>query len=481
MWAPMRLLLAIALATGCVDMPGDDPGAGGKADGDGSCTDAKYGDGMCHVDLGCGIPDIDCYEVYADDDAATASATAAGIATLPTTDARYAKARTQLDKSWEMFKQHTPLGQLAEKHLGLVLVKDDTVNAYVYPGSMPGVAKFAVHIQSGLLDSAMTEDEFHGIMFHELTHLQKLHTSDEVYLRVRRYYVAPEGAEPIGASQIDHAEVREAFLAWEKAVAFSGVFTDDELAGLPYGGEIHHVFTGFFQNEMSRKPACSDAIKKLSYRTAEPKASYSLFYDAPILTPEYKAQSEALIAAVRACIGSDSLSFLSARQQLSGQLQSILASALTPADAALDGMPALDALLALQTDRRAKLVAMEQQFAMKTGRPWTSLRYFSSEEEADDHSARLTKLTGVAETGVTGFLFANLSAAETDLCKAALDAPSMPPPYGEYLIDEHHAACWRIAHARQVKAATSDRLHVPAPRAGEPWVPTVVSKPRPIY
>ena len=71
----MRGLLAVVVMAGCVDagpMEYDIDGDG-KADGNGTCEDAKYGDGTCHIDLACGVPDIDCFQTYASDEEATAS------------------------------------------------------------------------------------------------------------------------------------------------------------------------------------------------------------------------------------------------------------------------------------------------------------------------------------------------------------------------------------------------------------------------
>lgn len=63
--SPRHALLLVALvAAGCVAGAAgdDDPASGGKADGNGTCEDVKYGDGTCHIDLGCRIPDIDCFQ-----------------------------------------------------------------------------------------------------------------------------------------------------------------------------------------------------------------------------------------------------------------------------------------------------------------------------------------------------------------------------------------------------------------------------------
>jgi hypothetical protein len=473
------LALCLALA-GCVDAAGtgEDPAGGGKGDDPGTCADPKYGDGTCHMDLGCGIPDIDCYQVFATDDDAYATASGLGISVLPTSDAHYAKARALLDKSWDMFKANTPLGKLAEQRLSLVLISDPTVNAYVYPSTtMPGMAYDAVFIHTGLLDSAMTADEFHGIMFHELTHLQKLHTTDEIVETTHRYYVAPVGAEPIGAAQIDHAEVRELFVEWNKVAKFAGVFTYPALAGLPYGGDIHFLFNAYYAQLDSRGTQCAGPLAAV--RTRTDALEYSQYDSSLIITPAHTAESTAAIAALKQCLLSDPLTFHELRGLLGSAWDPWLVPELTPADAALENMRAFDAILALQADRRAKLLALQKSAETKLGRPWSALRFFSIEEQADDHSAQLTKITQVHETGVTGFLMAAMSEPDRARCQTEL-ATATPMPYGDYMIDDHHASCWRIAHARQVAADTTRRAELDT-RAPAPWVPTRLSRPRPIY
>jgi hypothetical protein len=476
----MRALALCLVLAGCVDatMVDDDPAGGGKGDDPGTCTDPMYGDGVCQMDLGCGIPDIDCYQVFATDEEAYSTALGLGISVLPTTDARYAKTRALLDKSWDLYKAHTPLGKLAEQRLSLVLISDPTVNAYVYPSTTtPGMAYDAVFVHSGLIDSAMTEDEFHGIMFHELTHLSKLHTTDEIVEKTHRYYVAPDGAEPIGNAQIDHTEVRELFAEWNKLATFAGVFTTPSLAGLPYGGDIHYLLNAYFQQMQSRAPQCATQLGRVQHRTDD--LQFSEYDQSLVISPEHTAESVAAITALEQCIASDTLTFHELRALLSPAWDPYLVPELTPDDADLETMRAFDAILALQADRRAKMLALQASAETKLGRPWSALRFFSIEEQADDHSAQLTKLTGVNEIGVTGFLFAAMSTTDLTRCKSELEEQK-PMPYGYYLIDDHHASCWRIAHARQVAADTTRRHEIDT-RAPAPWLPARLSRPRPIY
>jgi hypothetical protein len=479
--APAMRALALCLAlAGCVELAGDELAGGGKADGNGTCEDAKYGDGTCHIDLTCGIPDIDCFQTFATDDEATTAIAADGIATVPSTDARYAAARARVDKTWEMYKAGVQLGTLADKRLALVLVDDPSVNAFVMPTATPGVGYFAINVNTGLLDApSMTEDQFHGIMFHELTHLAKLHVSDEVAEKLRRHYVAPAGTEPLGSIQMDHENVHTPMNAWRKMNGLLGAFSDAGLANLPYGGYLNSLFTYYFQHVTATMSACQPQLTALGDTMAEVKMT--LWDQSLNLTPAYTAKCEEKIDALKTCTTSDTMTFAQFRATLNDAWAPYLAMELTPGElATLDTMRVFDALLHLAFTRRAAMRATEASLEAATGRPFNAVRFYSQEEEADDVSAHLTKKNNLAEQGVSGFLFAAMN-EEKPLCEAAL-ATGRAPSYGRYLIDDHHADCWRVWHARQISEGSgTDRAFVPGARAAEPWVPTRVVPQRPIY
>jgi hypothetical protein len=91
------------------------------------------------------------------------------------------------------------------------------------------------------------------------------------------------------------------------------------------------------------------------------------------------------------------------------------------------------------------------------------------EEEADDISARLSKANKLASTGVEDTM---VVALETEAAACENDIAAKAVPYGRDLVDNHHGACWRIAHARQLRnqAQPARTLDVAPTRAA--WVPT---------
>jgi hypothetical protein len=131
----------------------------------------------------------------------------------------------------------------------------------------------------------------------------------------------------------------------------------------------------------------------------------------------------------------------------------------------------------LGEDRRAKLRAIEADFARQTGAPWTAVRYFSTEEDADDTSVPVLRNAGLEPTGLGDFLANVLPADQQAKCRALIDGGKVPP-YGADLVDDHHGTCWRVYHigayAKHTdKAAMTARLPVDAPAPKRLLPPTL--------
>jgi len=101
-----------------------------------------------------------------------------------------------------------------------------------------------------------------------------------------------------------------------------------------------------------------------------------------------------------------------------------------------------------------------------TGRDISSLRYFSTEEAADDATVPVLRDMGLAPDGVAQFFTALLTGDAGAQCNALLAAKTTPP-YGD-LVDEHHGTCYRIAHVEQLTTLpTKTRRIDDAPATGE--------------
>src|SRR6185369_10275675 len=110
--------------------------------------------------------------------------------------------------------------------------------------------------------------------------------------------------------------------------------------------------------------------------------------------------------------------------------------------ALIKGIHAIAGIANLTADRRTKLRATEGAFEQLTGAPWTSLRYFSFEEDADDTTVPVLRAAGYKPSANADFLIgAGLPGQAGATCAAQIDAGQVPH-YGVDLADPHHATCW---------------------------------------
>src|SRR6185503_15242421 len=135
-------------------------------------------------------------------------------------------------------------------------------------------------------------------------------------------------------------------------------------------------------------------------------------------------------------------------------------AALTPEDLAMvDGVPFIDAISTLAIDRRAKMRATEAAFASAAGYGWDRLRFYSTEEAADDATVPVLHQIPLDPQGLGSFFLGALLDPDTSTTCSAILGRGETPPYGADLSDEHHATCWRVDHVRAL--AESGKLYPP--------------------
>jgi hypothetical protein len=180
------------------------------------------------------------------------------------------------------------------------------------------------------------------------------------------------------------------------------------------------------------------------------------------------------------CMNGVTLTFVEALAQLFDTTPDDIADSMAARDLKLvTGKHVVDALAALATDRRSRMRTLER--SLPRGRPWSSARYFSEEEDADDVAVMVLGATGrdaesYADAAVTAVAKRGAEAAAR--CRALLDAGTVPP-YGVDLLDSHHANCWRAHHALQIvrlgkrepRRAPGPRVAVAASLVGRPPAP----------
>jgi hypothetical protein len=465
----LGLLMAAALSA-CGVTIDDSAGSNGKADGDGTCTDPHYGDGTCQVDLACGIPDVDCFVTFATDaEAATWATMRWPSTTVAETDPVFARARTLLDRAWALYRAEVQLGKLAEKRVAAVVFEDPELNAFAMADGAPGMAGLSVQMNRGLFTSALTDDEIVGVLLHELTHVVKLHVLDEVYEKTRRFYIATS-PEPLGSVAPEIERAKQAGVAWRTAAAFVGIVSDPVLDALPLDGNLGGLFDNYWGD-------CNAAVS--SVRAATGSIAYDRLTGGYALPSDLAVQLAPALAALRTCAAGEPISLRTWLAQLDPTWTDYMTTQLAADEQSLLEQPRLEATLALAAKRRAALRAIETDFTAATGAPWSALRFFSTEEEADDYAARIAAHQHLATEGSAAPSVAYL--AETKpVCEAAIAAGTTP--YGQRLTDDHHGDCWRLMHARQVMAAASAPTETTARTAAPtPWTPSRVQRPRPMY
>jgi hypothetical protein len=188
----------------------------------------------------------------------------------------------------------------------------------------------------------------------------------------------------------------------------------------------------------------------------------------------FGSRVDAAFAALRDECAPDAPSFVEVVAALAGVTPEQIDAQLTAADRALiANKHVVDAIAVLVIDRRAKLRAIEASAPDTLGAPWTAIRYFSEEEDADDVSVPVLRAAGLDPAGLGTFLVdVLLPPAGSTACKDLL-ARGEIPHYGVDLTDTHHATCWRGFHIDQLATtgAKPARRRLLAPRGDVPRLP----------
>lgn len=464
------IIALVTLVSACAG--GDRPDTcDGKCDAPNDvCSDARYGDGQCNLDLDCATPDIDCFVTFDSDAEATEwfSKFEAMLADeelrqpralLPQSDPRYAAMRELLDAGWESYQKTRAVGDLADFRVALVLVDDPTVNAFVAPDIDLAHAGLAVMVHTGLLDAGGTPDALLGLVMHELQHAIGLHVIAEVKQGFRRFYQAPaDGPEPFGFEQSTEPVAEEALLALLEIGQEVGLQPLPELNGVPLPpGMFATTLRLAHQSGLQNNPAACDDTDAAIELVGELAASHTDALSGALVPGEDAASLDyltgELVATLRdSCLAGSTASvfdFLSA--QLGASADDLRAAA-SPEDLALlDDKHVIDAIVAITLDRYAGIERIDDALYRDTGGGIDSLRYYTTEEAADDVTVEVLRGAGASADGLASFLLGILPPAARAECEAVIDAGEVPA-YGVDLVDDHHATCWRVWHIRELAA-----------------------------
>lgn len=468
-----RLLIAMwcAALTACAFDANDSLDCDdGKCDAPQTCGDPRYGNGACDLALDCAVPDIDCFSTFADDPAAVAwwaeneqRLLGAKVPIVPLDDPRYRDVRAALDRGWEAFRVARSVGKLAAARPALVILdRPFASGAFVAGDPMNNTQPFVVFVETAMLALDADPDGVLGIMLHELQHGVGLHLLGD-RARFRRYYVAPPGSEPRGREQDDHAEVRAAGEAWRAAASEVGPYSARELGSLPISGVLFNMLAQVLGSALQSHPAtCTNAAERIdaiTKRVATTKDPIDgSLGDLAWFPPNVAA---ALAALDNDCLAGFPHSFIDVGAAFAGTTPAEFLAQLNAHDRALvEGKGFVAGLTALVDDRRAAMRATEVAFATEVGVPWSQLRYYSYEEDADEVSMQVMRAQGKDSEGVVDMFVGLLGAGEAK-CRAQLAGLL---PYGVDLTDEHHATCWRAGNMHRNGGAYAGRA-APTPAA----------------
>jgi hypothetical protein len=478
-FASLSLILSVLCSGACAsDDDDDDPECtGAKCDDTGQddpCeAEGRYGDGTC--DGTCALPDLDCYQIFdqhADADAwftafeaklaASESRPPRGL--IGEDDPRFTRMRELLDRGWASYAEQRPVGEL-DRAPELVVIDDPTLNAFVAFDRDAGKIGWTVMVQTGLIEVDASEPAILGVVMHELTHAVDRHVLPGIGDRIRIHYQLGAGkAEPLGFEQLDDPVARAAITAWRDLGAEAGPYPVAELHGVPTGSDslMTRAFNAVLQTAVANdEVACAAAVERVGALGAFVAERVSPLDNllAPLDDAERaeldRLSSDFLAAFQDPCLTGSTLELFPLLAQLFGVSVDEVMAELDPADAALiEGKPILEQITLLTEDRYRRMRDVEAMLVADTGGDTTSLRYYSTEEAADDSTVPVLEGMGLPPDAVGDFFLTLVPEAGRGDCAAILGRGEVPP-YGD-LIDEHHSNCWRVHHVSAVAADRAD-------------------------
>jgi hypothetical protein len=423
-----------------------------------TCDDPAYGNGVCDLETTCGIPDIDCFQTFDIQADAQAWYMAGPLGqskpAAPATDPRFAKMEALLLDGWEAYKAAYDLGDLADATPQLVLIDSPDVNAFAQRAGLNPEDRIglAVMVHKGLIDLNAPDDALLGVVMHELAHGLRLHLFPEVKERLRTYYVAGAGSEPIGRDQVDDPIARQHAERWIVRGNDAGYFTDANIAGLPLGGTLGTVFEFGIAAHAPGRAACTTpvtrvrALQKAIFDSSDKVTGGIMLTttDAQtILTEMTRLRDECFVNFTPDVITVTAAALKVNEANLRASI---------PADlrASIEGMNFVVGIYNWLQYHRRNMREIEAAFTAATGAAWSRVRYFSTEEDADDTSVVVLDSAGLRPDAITDVLLRLKPGVEAP-CRTALAAGGAIA-YGENLVDDHHGDCWRGAHARDYRA-----------------------------
>ncbi|MBA3502111.1 MAG: M48 family metalloprotease, partial [Deltaproteobacteria bacterium] len=336
----------------------------------------------------------------------------------------------------------------------LVLIENGKPNAFVSGDGSTIKTGLVVLITASLVDLGMPREQLLAIIAHELEHAIGLHVVSSVADGLQRFYAAGATDEPLGFEQDDDLTVRTFALDWIEYARNAGHLSDVELGGLPLEGDLGDAFQAIVEQR-----GCTSTLEPLhaAIKARSNPLDRSVSIDAAtasqIVTVMNKLRTDCFAGeqddAIELVADHFDVGASSVRGSLSAEYRAGIEGK--------DFITGIDHWVKLD---RAALREIEQGYAQAIGQPWSRLRYFSTEEAADDSSVYTMRAGGfVADT--LGRILPSLSKVEAE-CRPLVDGNDLAIPYGEDLTDDHHGTCWRAGHVKRIAQRATPRMIAPA-------------------
>jgi hypothetical protein len=368
---------------------------------------------------------------------------------IPLTNPHYDVLEKELDTIWKSFVELFPRDtEGLTKPPFIVLTDSRDVNAFVMYDSDLGVSPHAFIVNLGVFTSKngkANDVQLRGLIAHELAHHVLKHQWPGNKDKTQKWYsIDAATADGFGWQQKDDLKLREKGQLFINNGIYTGDYPLAEWNGVSRtGGTLAGTFTYVHRDSKTKEPEkCAEAegaqkaIDAYLNTIRDPFGNLSLtapnrtrldeltkrFVDKEILCGA-SSGTATLWTSLAKQLGT---SEATQKARLPKSTATIIDSAKSPTEALF------------------KLVKTYDETAL--GLDASKLRYYSTEEEADDVSVNVLFRSRLDPNAAASF-FEDIMLDDKTAKACTASANMGEPPYG-FLRDPHHDTCWRIWHLK---------------------------------
>lgn len=366
-------------------------------------------------------------------------------AVLSTNSALKLRAEELVDRIYQQYQVLFPKFMSNKERPSVVVTASESAwDSQAYLPDIGGDRMGILVLTDGLFSARVDDEVKAGIVAHELAHILFWHAD-----------VDNKALKPmtIGGKALSKDE-KSSVERWFFLAQLAGGFTAPELNGLPFG-------SGYFQRDLTDlgeylklrgSGECGEAAQKtmglLASKVMDKFSTYQFdlaFSNSDSRKKARRATLE-LIQKVQACFKTDP----GLRERITLDQKYKINGVSVPAKDVFLKILAGKEVEKPSTDIellvRAGLKAHAEMRALATKYKLSKLRWYSSEDQADEAAAVILMSLGLdaRKYGSAASRAVSMSDSDAALCDADLRAEH-EPPYGD-LSDPHHAPCWRAWH-----------------------------------